>query len=179
MILWSSRRLEQALARGQLDSWTKVKYVIVPAVIGSLFLPSYALRPHYGERTPAINFLFSLIFAIVNAYLSYWGLKRCFLANRDIDGQAFFERTAVLGVPIFIRIITAVIPGSIALLIVIGSLKDRVPMLFHRAGIVFAALTPIITFVTYLMLTNSIRRFGRLIKLKESVGPEWFMERPK
>ncbi len=52
-------------------------------------------------------------------------------------------------------------------------------MLYYRAGILFAAFTPILTFVTYVMLTNSIRRFGKLIKLKESVGPEWFMERPK
>ncbi len=179
MILWSSKKLEQTLARGELDSWTKVKYLMVPVVIGSLSIPSYIFRPIYGERAPAINSLFLLIFAVVEVYLNYWGLKRCFIANNEIDGRAFFERTAVLGMPILIRIVAVVVPLSIALLIVIGSLKDRVPMLFHRAGIVFAALTPILTFVSYLMLTNSIRRLGGLIKLKESVGPEWFMETPK
>jgi len=70
MILWSSEELERALAAGELDSWTKVKYVIVPAVIGSLSTPFYVFRPIYGVRAPAINSLFSLIFAIVSAYLT-------------------------------------------------------------------------------------------------------------
>jgi hypothetical protein len=170
MILWSSIELEQALARGQLDSWTKVKYVIVPGVMGSLSVPFYVFRPLYGERAPAINSLFSLIFAIATAYLFYWGIKRCFIANREIDGEAFFERTAVLALPILIRIITVVICVSIALLIVLGHLKDRVPMLFHRAGIVFSAFTPLITYAQYVMLTNSIRRFGKLVKAKEPTG---------
>ncbi len=170
MILWSSKELELALTRGELDSWAKVKYLMVPAVIGSLSVPSYVFRPIYGAKAPAINSLFSLVFAIVAVYLTYWGLKRCFIANRDINGQAFFERTAVLGVPILIRVITVVIPTSVALLLVIGSLKDRVPMLFHRAGILFSAFTPITTFAIYMMLTNSIRRFGRLVKAKESAG---------
>ncbi len=29
MILWSSKELERALAGGELDSWTKVKYVML------------------------------------------------------------------------------------------------------------------------------------------------------
>jgi hypothetical protein len=170
MILWSSKELEQALAWGQLDSWTKVKYVIVPGVIGSLSVPLYVFRPLYGARAPALNSLFSLIFAIATAYLFYRGMKKCFTVNRQIDGEAFFERTAVLALPIFIKIITVVIPTSIALLMVLGHLKDRVPMLFHRSGIVFSAFTPIITYAQYVMLTNSIRRFGKLVKAKEPTG---------
>ncbi len=170
MILWSSKELEQALAGGELDSWTKVKYIIVPAVIGSLSTPFYVFRPIYGKEAPAINTLFSLIFAIAAAYLSYWGVKRCFIANREIDGKAFFERTAVLALPIFVRIMVVVLLVSVALLIVIGNLKDRVPVLFQRSGIIFSAFTPIITFAAYVMLTNSIRRFGRLVRAKESAG---------
>jgi hypothetical protein len=170
MILWSSKELERALAQGQLDSWTKVKYVIVPAVVGSLSVPFYVFRPLYGERAPAINSLFSLIFAIVTAYLSYWGIKRCFVANREIDGEAFFERIAVLLLPILVRIVTVAVLVSIALLIVLGKLRDRAPVLFHRSGIAFSAFTPIIAYVQYVMLTNSIRRFGRLVKAKESAG---------
>ncbi len=88
MILWSSKELERALAGGELDPWTKVKYVIVPAVIGSLSVPSYVFRPIYGERTPGIDSLF----------------------------------------------------------------------------------TPIIAFAYYAMLTNSIRRLGRLLKAQQSAG---------
>jgi hypothetical protein len=170
MILWSSKELEQALAWGQLDSWTKVKYVIVPGVMGSLSVPLYVFRPLYGAKAPAINSLFSLIFALATAYLFYWGMKKCFIANREIDGEAFFERTAVLALPIFIKIVTVVMCVSIVLLIVLGHLKDRFPMLFHRSGIIFSAFTPIITYAQYVMLTNSVRRFGTLVKAKESAG---------
>ena len=170
MILWSSKELERALVGGELDSWTKVKYVMVPAVMGSLSVPSYVFRPLYGERAPAINSLFSLIFAIVTVYLTYWGLKRCFTANREIEGAAFFERLTVLGVPILIRIVVVTLLVSVVLLVILGHLKDRVPWLFHRAGIVFSAFTPIIAFAEYVMLTNSIRRFGRLLKARESAG---------
>jgi len=60
--------------------------------------------------------------------------------------------------------------ASITLLIVLANLKDRFPMFFNRSGILFSAFTPILTFVMYIMLTNSIRRFGRLVKAKESAG---------
>jgi hypothetical protein len=166
MILWSSRELEQALAGGELDAWSKVKYLMVPAVLGSLSVPFYVLRPVYGTRAPALNSLFSLLFAILTAYLVCWGLKRCFIANNKIDGKAFFERVAILVVPILLRIIVVGIFGSLAMLIVIVNLRDRVPALFHRGSILFSAFSLILTYATYVMLVNSIRRLGKLLETR-------------
>ena len=171
MILWSSTRLEQALASGQLDSWTKVKYLIVPAIVGSFAVPFYVFHPVYGQKAPALNALFSLIFGIVTAYLYYWGIKRCFIANSSIDGEAFFERLIVLGVPVLLRIIAVVAPLTIVLLIILGNIKDRFPMVWYRAGILFSAFAPITTFATYVMLTNSIRRFGRFVLAATDTRP--------
>jgi hypothetical protein len=166
MILWSSRELERALAGGALDAWTKVKYLMVPAVLGSLSVPFYVFRPIYGTRAPALNTLFSLIFVLVTVYIVYRGLKRCFTANNEIDGKAFFERMAILAIPIMIRIIAVSIPASIALLIIVGRFKDQVPMLSRVTPIIFSSFGPIITFATYVMLVNSIRRLGKLLETK-------------
>jgi hypothetical protein len=164
MILWSSRKLEHLLASGQLASWAKVKYLIVPAVLGSLATPFYVLRPIYGQRAPALNALFALTFAIMSAYLVYWGIKRCFHINEGIDGKDFFERLAVLVVPVWVRLIVVAVPGSIALLVIVGQLRERVPILFERASIFFSALGPILTYALYSMLNRSFRRLGELVK---------------
>jgi hypothetical protein len=167
MILWSSKTLEEALADGQLDSWAKVKYLMIPAVMGSLFsVPFYVVRPLYGTRAPAPNYLFSFIFALMAAYLAYWGIKRCYIANSKIDGEAFFERLAVLTVPILIRILVVATSGSIALLVVIALLRDRVPALYYRGSILFSAFNPVLAYAMFAMLTNSIQRFGKLLKTK-------------
>ena len=168
MILWSSEELEQALASGQLDSWTKVKYIMIPTVLGSLSTPFYVLRPVYGERAPVIQDLFSFAFNIAAACITYWGLKRCFIANNEIDGKAFFERAAVLSVPIFIRIVVFTILGSMALLLALSQLKKHFPVQFRGVSILFAVFNPIIAYAMFAMLTNSIRRFGSLIKVREA-----------
>jgi len=168
MILWSSEQLEQALADGELDSWTKVKYMMIPAVLASLSTPFYVLHPVYGERAPAIYSLFSFLFHVLAAYVTYWGFKRCFAANNQIDGKAFFERLAVLWIPIFIRILVFSVLGGIALLFVLGHLKERAPTLFRIGPILFSAFNPVIAFATFTMLVNSIRRLGRLIKAPEA-----------
>jgi hypothetical protein len=124
-----------------------------------------------GQRAPAINTLFSFAFGIVTAYLYYWGIKRCFVANSEIDGEAFSERPAVPGVPILIRIIAVVTAVTIALLIVLGNIKDRFPRVWYRADILFSACAPITTFATYVMRTNSIRRFGRLVPSPTGAPP--------
>ena len=170
MILWSSEKLEQAFAAGELDSWTKVKYMMVPVMVGHLYTPFYVVRPVYGERAPAINYLFSFFFAMVALYLTYWGLKRCFIANREIDGKAFFERIAVLAVPIFFRIVAATILASLLLGFVVGVLVDWIPAVTHWVPILFSAFTPILAYATYVMLTNSIRRFGTLLKAGATNG---------
>jgi hypothetical protein len=170
VILWSSRKLEQALAKGQLDSWTKVKYLIVPMVIGALSGPFFLFRPVYGQKPPAINNLFSFVFAVIAAFIAYWGIKTCFKINNNIDGKDFFERLAVLTLPILIRIISFYIPSIIILSAIIGNLKDRVPIMFQRAPIIYSAFGPIITYMMYSMLMNSLKRLGQLLEREKPEG---------
>jgi hypothetical protein len=106
MILWSSRKLEHALAGGQLSSWSKVKYLMLPSILGSMSLPFYIVQPRYGAEE---SMLVETILSILAAFLTYWGIKQCFHANQQIDDKYFFERFAVLFVPPFVRATAAVL----------------------------------------------------------------------
>ncbi len=160
MILWSSRKLEEALAKGWLSGWTKVKYLIIPAVITALWGPFFLLEPRYGQRPSAINLPFQLIFSILSAFITYWGIKKCFTINSNADGKDFFERLAVLTLPVLIRIMVY----SVAFFIlgaVILKIMEWELFTFEIAPSIFSALNPIFTFILYSMLINSFRRFGQ------------------
>ena len=172
MIIWSSKKLEQALAKGELDSWTKVKYLIIPAILATLSGPFYIIRPIYGQKAPSLNSLFTFIFAIVMSYLTYWGIRKCFRENCQIDEKIFFERFAVLSVPVLVRLIAIFTPVTIILMTILyGFMKNRFPDSLDRVSIGITAFGPIITYVMYQMLSTSFHRLGELIgKEKEKLS---------
>jgi hypothetical protein len=170
VILWSSRKVEQALAQGRLDSWTKVKYLLIPTVLGALSGPFYILRPVYGQKPPSDYTYFSLISSIITACVTYWGIKTCFRVNSSIDGRNFFERFAVLSLPILIRVMTVAITCGIVLLLFIGHPKNRDPIFLERVGITFAVAHPIIAYIVYSMLINSFERLGRWLERETPAG---------
>jgi len=141
----------------------KVKYLIVPMIFSTLMGPPVIFSPRYGQTPPALNSLFSFIFAVVSAYLIYWGIKKCYLLNRQIDSKAFFERIILLSLPITVRLVVFMIPTSIALLVLLALLRDQFPGLLKRASIIFSALGPVVLYVNFVMLESSFRRLGRLI----------------
>ncbi len=168
MIIGSSRKLEQALAGDELNAWTKIKYLIIPAILATLSGPFYVIRPVYGQKAPALNSLFTLIFAIVMSYLTYWGIRKCFRENCQIDEKMFFERFAILSVPVLVRLIAVFTPLTIIFMTLLyGFIKHRFPDSLDRVSIGVAALGPIITYVMYQMLSASFRRLGELIRTEK------------
>jgi peptidoglycan/LPS O-acetylase OafA/YrhL len=165
MILWSSKKIERALAGGDLDAWTKVKYLIIPAILGTLSEPFYIIRPLYGKKPPALNSMVTFIFSILMAYLTYWGIRKCFRENNQIDSNMFFERYAVLGVPILVRLIAIFTPVTIIFMTVVyGVHKRHFPESIDNVSIYVSAIGPIVTYITYQMLSASFCRLGELIK---------------
>jgi len=170
MIIWSSRKLEGSLARGELSNWTKVKYLIIPAVWGSLSGPVFFLQPTYGQRQPQHHFGFWLLLALLGALLAYRGVKKCFHANESIDNRAFFERFAVLTVPVIVRLTVIMLPVSLLLLGMIGMMKELYPVLYQNTSFVFGTVAPVLTYVFYSLLYHSFVRFGELIREEEPEG---------
>ncbi len=172
LFLLSSRKLERALAGGKLRPWAKVKYLILPAVLAALSSQTYILRPRYGTEAPTLNQYVFMLCAALSAYLTYWGIKRCFETNRAIDAHAFFERFAVLFVPPLIKIMLVTLALSMVIFRAANALREQVPILFERVWILIAALGPLATFAMYLLLNNSFRRLGEIIKKEEPESPK-------
>lgn len=171
MILLPARKIEAALAAGTLDPWAKVKYLILPAVLGSLTGPFFIIRPLYGERRPQLDSLGLFVCSILTAYLTYWGIKRCFRTNRSIDGKAFFERFAVLLVPVMIKVMLAIIPLGLAVVFGAIALQTQAPYNLKPAFSIFSsALGPLTTFAIYVLLNNSFVRLGNIIGRGEPDG---------
>ena len=169
MIIWSTHKLERALARGELTPWGKVKYLVLPAVISALFGSAYVITPRYGMSPPEFNGLFSLLFGVLTAYLTYRGIRHCLRQNEQIDGKAFFERFAVLSVPPMFRVAAFIVPASIGMMILFAQFP-QFPVLRFRGPIAIAALSPPATYAFYWMLGNSIRRFGEMVRMEEPEG---------
>ena len=164
MIILSSRKLEKAIASNKLSQWNKVKYLILPAVLGAFSGPQYIIQPYFGERIPAFDGLVQSIAAILSAYFTYRGIKMCFQENEQIDGKMFFERFALLGVPPFFRAMVIFLPISIILWNVVRIYQAQVPFLYNHFVIVSSVFGPAITYSIFYMTKNSFSRLGQLIR---------------
>jgi hypothetical protein len=167
MILLSSRKLEHALAGGKLESWSKVKYLILPTVLASLSGPFYIFLPASGKRLPTTAYNVSGLCSILVAYLTYWGIKRCYKTNSEIDGRAFFERFAILFVPPMMKLIIVVVPLWIVVLYGVLRIQDHAPHVFERVSYIASAVRLLAIFAMYTMLNNSFRRLGQIIESQE------------
>jgi len=167
MIWLSSKKLEYALAEEKLDSWEKVKYLILPAVLGALLGGSvYIIRPYYGHRMPNAHMLALVICGIISAFLVYRGTKQCFYVNINIDNKAFFERFTILLVPPLFKTAVLSIVLCLAISISASKLREEIPFLYKHVSMFTASLGPIITYIFYKLIDNSFTRFGELIKEK-------------
>jgi hypothetical protein len=175
MICISSKKLEHVLAERKLDSWAKVKYLILPSVFAVLFSgPYYVIRPYYGDRSPGMNIndIVLLLCGIISAYLTYRGIKQCFQSNQEIDGKAFFERFTILFVPPFIQIMVLSILLCLSILIPAGIFRKEIPFLYKYSTIFTAILCPVVIYILYLLIRNSFIRFGKLIKETDKIPNE-------
>ncbi len=170
MFFLSSKELEYVLAEKKLDSWEKVKYLILPIVLGALFSkPFFLIQPHYGMRMPYIDMLVFVICGILSAFLTYSGIKKCFYTNKITDDKAFFERFAILSVPPLFKIVAISIVLSLGILVAASKLREEIPFLFKHVSIFISLLGPITTYIFYILIDNSLFRLRELIKDKETV----------
>ena len=165
MIIFSSKKLEKAIAENKLESWGKAKYIIVPAVISALIGGTlYLISPLYGERAPMLNTSLQILFNILLALVTYCGIKKCFQTNKDMDEENFLERFVILSLPIFIKFALVLTPILIIYYVIVGTIRESHPELFKRAPILVYGSIPIACYLYYSFLNRSFTRLGTLIK---------------
>ncbi len=162
MILLSSKKLEKALAYNLLDEWEKTKYLIITALYHYLFIvPTGIIRPYSGVKPPSINQWFYFANSVLSVLIVIFCLKRCFRTNKAIDNLNFIERYTILFVPISIRVFLFILlPIFILLVLILNSIRPQYPEVFNYFSIPLTVISPVIIFICFHMLNNSLKRFG-------------------
>jgi len=162
MKIWSSRLLEKEFAEGKLSEWKKTKYLMLPIILSSLLAgPIYLVTPNYGTSFPPINIIFALISNIIIAFVTFFGIRMVYRANKKIDGERFVERFIILSVPIYIKFIVFSLPVFFVLMLLFIrtlNMRDIFP-LFLRV------IFPFVMFWFYYLIFKSIKRFGTHLEL--------------
>lgn len=161
MILFSSKKLEEAIVEDKISNWQKAKYIIIPLVISApVATATYMISPIYVTRPPDSQMFIRLLLVIISSFITYYGIKLCFKKNSQIDGRHFIERFFILSLPVLIKltIVLIFISGFIS---VLTFNKDQ-PTSFP----INSLLVPIYTIIYYTLLVLSFKRLKELFASK-------------
>lgn len=164
MILFSSRALEAALAKGELGSWEKAKYAIIPSVLGALGGIRFVVQPVFGAPTPFEVGLVGSVSMIASALLAYHGIKRCYEANERFGGGAFLERFVILLLPPFLVLGVLAFVATAGVLILGAAMRAQFPESVVWAGVATHLMDPLLVWGIYAWLNRSFERFGKLVQ---------------
>lgn len=165
MILFSSNKLEKAIADDSLDSWTKAKYMILVIAMYSLKNSFYWFAPSFGPETPLPYYAAAFASWLLGIVITFHGGKKCFKTNETSDGKNYVERLAVLYVPLTFRFIPifffflAIMAFIVACLLPID--KETQYLLFPY---LLLPLTLFLIWLFFVLLNRSFERLGELIR---------------
>ena len=178
MIIFSSDKLEQAIAFNRFDPWQKTKYVILYFIIGIFtgVAPSFThfFRPTFGTAEPPMTSSISTVTTILIAIITYIGIKKCYLVNKTADDHDFVSRLFMLYFPAGLKI-SAIILFFIFVIPVIASFAGaRLSALFPRTAqhapefknmlIYFLYIAaPLVSWLFFFILYRSFKRLAGLI----------------
>ena len=163
MILFSSNKLERALAADSLTSWEKAKYIIFIIILYSFSGPIQVLAPSFGSKPSIGQLLTSSICGILVIIFTYFGAKKCYQTNKRIDDTDFVGRFAALYMPMSFKLIaiSLIAMGITAMIIYSGAFDKQTGI----DGFVYFLyiMGPVGTYLFYIYLNRSFRRLGLLI----------------
>ena len=164
MIIFSSRKLEQAIAQDSLPNWEKAKYAILPAIISMLLIgPTYIVRPLYGAKPPFLNSIITFLFNVVAAFIIFYGIRKCFRTNEETDRKEFLARYAILSVPVLIKFLLIFIPITFVLIIIIDAMSGTNQETFKGFPVSISILSTLLVYLYYCLLNRSFARLRELI----------------
>ena len=172
MIIFSSKKLERAIAHDRLPNWERAKYIILPTIIMMLAPgPIYIARPIYGVKAPFLNSIFSFVCTIIGAFVTFYGIKRCFRTNEVTDKKDFLARFTILNVPIMFKFIAILIPITFISMAIWASLRSNYPSIFKRAPVSLSIIGPFVIYLYYSLLNRSFSRLRELIQQLNRAAP--------
>jgi hypothetical protein len=170
MVLFSSTKLENALASESLDSWTKAKYMIFVVAMYGASNSFYWFTPSFGPKKSLSYYVASAASWFLSAVITYWGGKNCFRTNKMGDGKDFVERFSSLYVPLTFEFIPITLlfflgtAGFVACLLPVDK-QTKYQVVPYLALLV----SPFLTWLFFVLLKRSFERLAELIR-KQNAG---------
>jgi len=163
MIIFSPQKLEQQLAKEELSTWEKVKYLVLAVVVSALAGPLFWITPTVKEQEIGFTALVQLVTTLIGLRITYTGIKHCYTTNNK--GNQFIERFICLRVPWTVVFGLVLAPLSLIIILIAKKVFPQIPEL---ASLIIYICSPLITFIYYRALNNS---FTRIKVAQESSGP--------
>ena len=163
MIIFSSIKLEKALAVQKVTRWQKAKYIMIPAIFISMASPLSAFfRPSFQDEPSTIYSVLQLLVMIISIFITYFGIKACFEVNENIDKRNFIERFCILLVPVSFRMLLFFILCFIAFMIIL-LFTAAIPEINKHVPLLFLPFAPIYLFMYFSLLKKSFLSFSNLL----------------
>jgi hypothetical protein len=186
MIVFSSDKLERALASDGLDSRQKAQFVILFMCLSTPHMFSHLLGsiiPDFESSEPPGHSLIMVCCGIIALILTYVGIRKCYLTNKSADDKEFVTRFFALFFPASFKVLLVllffvVVSGTFAFLLNDGTLAEYFPRTVRQipglknvlAYLVYPAV-PLVTWLFYYALNRSFRRLAAMISAQESKTP--------
>ncbi len=165
MILFSSAKLETALAKDSLDSWAKAKYIIFVLAMYGMSGPFYWFSPSFGPRKPLHYSLAAFACSILTILLIIHGVKKCHRTNQKGDGKNFIERVTVLYVPWTFKLAPIVLAlWLIAAFVSVYVLPIQKETQYHVFSYLVLLLAPVVMWLLFSLLNRSFERLVELVR---------------
>ena len=155
-MIFTSRKLERALAQGKITGWGAARYYFVPMIFTAVIsMPCWLIRPRHNVQLNLGIMFIQLLLQVLAGIIVYRGVKKCFNTNQQIDSSDFISRMVILAFPVLIKVIWFSFIVSIILVYFMIIFLPQVPV-----QVIVAALSPILTFTTFFLLNESLQRFA-------------------
>lgn len=157
MIIFSPKKIEDALRAGSFTSWEKSKYIILTAVVTSFGEPFYLIAPAIIKQAniTGTEILVRLLVTLIGLIITYFGVKHCYKINDDSD--KFIERFICLRVSWTANFALTLGPINLAILYIARKHLDTA--IFHGVS---AFIGPVTIALFYWALSGSFKRLSQV-----------------
>ena len=103
----------------------------------------------------------------------YYGIRKAYRYNQNIDNKSFIERYAVLSVPVFIKFICIALPIQALTMIILHLLSNHYVRMHVFSSCFQQLYTPLFYILFFHLIAKSFKRFAVCIKEKRAISTDF------
>jgi hypothetical protein len=169
MILFSSKKLEHKISNNELAHWEKTKYLIFTYIFFGSASFFNLLSPNFHPK-PTWQSALDVFGAVLFVLITYFGIKKCYMTNKESDNTDFIDRIVILSVPMILKIFLI----YFFLFFLYFNIKmyfwGKQPLSGNLIYCLFSGLGPVLQIFFYIFLNRSFRRLTTLMRNDEKLS---------